>query len=85
MACHFYARSTHIGPDGDAHVLPNKGSNQCGLIIDAHSPCYMQVQEELEPEWHECPRNPSVLTGYPPHPAAARILGHWLYMIQLPR
>lgn len=41
---------------------PTAVSNQCALITSAHSPCWMEVAEQREPMWEECPRNPEFVT-----------------------
>lgn len=97
MACPFYA--CNLAPNFG--LVENRGSNQCALITDEHSPCYMEVFEKRSPDWIECPRNPmftSLLPGTPTEPTffvsftepvpaetSHRFLKHWQHMLRLQR
>lgn len=58
MNCPFYANALHQFPGANWQLVPNRGSNQCALITNAHSPCIMEVKMGAPPEWSGCPRNP---------------------------
>lgn len=52
MSCHLYGYHAVV----HLKVLIGSGGNQCPLIIDALSPCVMEM-EHKEPDWLNCPRN----------------------------
>lgn len=57
MSCPLYgARLMTI--KGEPVFLLNRGSNQCALVMDAHSPCRMDIEGQ-KPDWDKCPRNPA--------------------------
>jgi hypothetical protein len=61
MSCPFYGVSlVAISHDrvGSGQLVAMEESNRCALIVSAHSPCWMEVGEHVEPYWGECWRNP---------------------------
>lgn len=57
MSCKYYGHSgIAAGIAGLGELIPT-GGNQCGLITDAHSPCWMEMERQV-PEWGSCPLNP---------------------------
>lgn len=60
--CPFYGRSLldlsdHEGQYGVIAIVQQRG-NRCALILDAHSPCKMTMENSL-PFWGACERNPA--------------------------
>ena len=47
MGCVYYGKNGMFG------TLIPQGGNQCGMVINAHSPCAMEIQG-LIPEWTNC-------------------------------
>jgi hypothetical protein len=45
-----------------AFALFDSGGNQCALINDAYSPCYLEV-EEKPVDWRECERVAAIRIG----------------------
>jgi hypothetical protein len=87
MSCPFY--NTHITQLTTGEWTVNRFAfdtgSRCGLITDAHSPCYMEMREDKLPKWVNCPRNPSFGHNQMDAPvdAATRIFKHHLYMQSL--
>ena len=54
--CPFYgfAMFRSMARDGYPFVLIATKGNQCGLMQDRHTPCYMEINS-LFVEWKECP------------------------------
>jgi hypothetical protein len=53
--CPFYSRSLHrlpLNADYPFVMLHSRG-NQCGLILNAHSPCYLEIESQPV-EWSKC-------------------------------
>jgi hypothetical protein len=48
MSCRYYAHNGMFGP-----LIPNPGSNQCGLIVSSHAPCQMEM-DGLPPDEAKC-------------------------------
>jgi hypothetical protein len=53
MSCPFYGQCAL--PMLQATTSP--GGNQCALVIEAFSPCTMEVHQGKQPDWDSCPRN----------------------------
>ena len=52
--CPFYGLSV---PEGVPNFATIGLGNRCGLVIDAHAPCYMEAYQGKPPVWKECPSN----------------------------
>lgn len=56
MNCPFYGRAMYqtrlFLPPRPFLLLDTKG-NQCGIILNSHSPCRMEIAGET-PDWREC-------------------------------
>ncbi len=84
MSCPFYGCSLFFGHGVIPVIDQQAGSNRCALITDAHSPCWMEVGEEREPEWKECPRNPVFIqVAVENEPEYSRFAAHSIYIIGL--
>ena len=53
MSCMYYAKSGVFGLS-PGQLIDNPGSNQCGYLRDAHSPCQMEQAGET-PDERTCP------------------------------
>lgn len=51
-------RCAYFGKASTQLGLIDTGGNQCALVLDAHSPCYLVVTENRPPDWLTCRRNP---------------------------
>jgi hypothetical protein len=61
--CPFYAHG-FVSFDGDLILVDQAGSNRCAIVLDAHSPCIMQINADA-PDWSVCRRNPTVAENLP--------------------
>ena len=67
MNCPFYGYSMFRSGlrEGHPFILISTTGNQCGLIVDAHSPCLLDVAR-APVEWRDCPLIRSVRLETPP-------------------
>jgi hypothetical protein len=61
MNCPFYGRSALAFP-----ILVASHGNQCALWVASYSPCTMETQRKLDPDWRNC----TVLFGSSFYPEA---------------
>lgn len=55
MNCPFYGHAMHMIQDAQPpFILIAQHGNQCAVIVEAHSPCYMEMQHQT-PDWQTCP------------------------------
>lgn len=99
MSCPFYNASIMAEDRGmgrtSLHLVQGPGpSNRCALITSAHSPCWMEIEEERTPDWEACPRNPMWVATIPrtldlftdeTHAALGRYVTHRVFVAHLRR